>query len=181
MTHVRILFIAVTVISFTGAAFANDAGVATNKSAPVERVTRSTRPNVISLALGDQGIYYSINYDRALSKWVGVGGGFSVLPFLYQFPVYCNFYPVGSQKTALLLTLGFTVGFESYPIDSFSGPFHTRATLDGAFGVGFEYRSRFLLRLKANVFFPFSGPSLAFGTQLFVSPVWPGLFLGYAF
>ena len=139
----------------------------------VELTMRETKKNAISLSILDTSLLYSINYDHNFNKYFGLGGSAAVAggggSAIGIGGVNVNFYPVGSNKTALLLTAGahmLTSTEAAGGIDSITG-----SNFYGSAGVGFEYRSDFLFRAGVNILF---------NKNNYLMP-WPGFTFGYAF
>jgi len=132
--------------------------------------TRTEKPNAFSISFLDTLFFYSVNYDRNLTDWFGIGGGAAYVGTSNNggalMQLYANFYPVGTETTSMLLSVGGVVSSQEFTNVSFTGD-HGYGTL----GVGIEYRKNFLFRGKLN---------MIYSNKDFFAP-WPGFSVGFAF
>ncbi len=140
------------------------------------KTTRITRPNAVFVELLGKGFIYGVGYDHAIFKWLGVGGSFSYFKLgdvsTVFFNPYTNFYPVGGQRSSLLMQLGASFAYFGHRHDYFLGVWDEDEGFDfsGTFGIGYEYRRAFLFRVMLYGLFSEEG----------VYP-WLGLTFGGAF
>ncbi|MCB9555920.1 MAG: hypothetical protein H6707_07440 [Deltaproteobacteria bacterium] len=145
------------------------AAQAQTDSLAVGRPVRVERPNLVTVELMGRGVLYSVNYERYLTSWFGLGVG--AMGFgnsdggLGMFPVFVSFNPVGDEHS-LYLSAGatFLVGDTRF--------FSAISTVFGNAQAGYQMQLRggFVLRATANFLFSEHGWL-----------IWPGVNLGGSF
>jgi hypothetical protein len=126
-----------------------------------DEILRTRKPrNVISFEALGRAMFYSLNYDRALSPFVSVGLGVSYLGLkstdegqprsMVIVPVYSNIY-FSKSATRLFVTGGVDLVHISGEISESSGLERTNVAPIG--GLGFEYRhdNGFVFRLTPYI------------------------------
>lgn len=127
------------------------------------QTTRVTRPHAVYVELLGKGFYYSVGYDHMIFKWFGLGASFSYfkaaeVPAVFVNP-YVLFYPAGGIRNSLVMQLGANIAYFGNDHDFFMPVWSTEegVALSGNFGIGYEYRGKFLFRVMGLGYFSEQG------------------------
>lgn len=132
-----------------------------------EKSYRLLQPNSFTISLLDVALAYSVDYDRVLNEYFGLGISGSYIGNSDDFAagivnLHANIYPVGGKSFAMLISPGYSITTSDYDVLNFTG-----GSGFGTVGVGFEYRKTLVLRVKLNFligpddfWFPYPGISL---------------------